>query len=70
MPTRRRLDRTGRRQSNPDARDEHVVAYDARRPPIVNEALPTVRALETPLSSTAVERDAVRRASDAMELLP
>ncbi len=37
---------------------------------IVNEALPTVRALETPLSSTAVERDAVRRGSDPMELLP
>jgi hypothetical protein len=37
---------------------------------IVNEALPTVRALETPLSSTPVESDAVRRGSDPMELLP
>ena len=37
---------------------------------IVNQALPVVRAVETPLNSTAAEVDVARRGSDCMELLP
>lgn len=37
---------------------------------IVNQAPPMVRALETPLSSTAAESDVAWRDSDRMELLP
>jgi hypothetical protein len=37
---------------------------------IVNEALPVLRAVETPLNSTVAEVDVAWRGSDCMELLP